>query len=125
MSGTHDAEAGAEAGGDRWGRGVDDLPIVLTGGPADGQWYGRDDFTQRQTAARRMAAIHHRTPLAPASWPLLYKPTTTISTHHRDPGKQAVQWRWTGPAGVRNLPDLQQLSDTTTQEGEGGAGYGA
>ena len=60
-----------------------------------------------------MAAIHHRSPLAPASWPLLYKPTTTITTHHRDPHRQAVQWRWTGPTGVRNLHDLQRLASTT------------
>jgi len=92
--------------GDRWGRDSDELPIVLTGGPADGHWYRRDDFTQRQTAARRMAAIHHRSPLDPASWPLLYKPTATITSHRRAPTRQAVQWRWTGPAGSRNLHDL-------------------
>jgi hypothetical protein len=47
---------------DHWTRSSDELPIVLTGGPADGHWYHHDDFTQRQTAARRMAAVHHRTP---------------------------------------------------------------
>jgi hypothetical protein len=72
--------------GGRWGRNSDGLPSVLTGGPADGHWYRRDDFTQRQTAVRRMAAIHHRSP--------------------PDPTRQAVQWRWTGPAGIRHLHDL-------------------
>jgi hypothetical protein len=85
----------AETVGDRWGRDSDELPIVLTGGPADGHWYRRDDFTQRQTTARRMAAIHHRSPLDPASWPLLYMPTATVTSHRRDPTRQRCSG--TGP----------------------------
>lgn len=85
------------------------LPIVLTGGPADGQWYWPDDFATRQLAARRMDATHHRTRLDPARWALLYAPTAKILTHHRDPQKQAVAWVWTGPAEARTLRDLARL----------------
>lgn len=89
------------------------LPIVLTGGPADGQWYWPDDFSARQVTAHRMAAVHHRTRLDPASWPLLYPPTAKILTHRRDPDKQAVAWVWTGPAEVRTLRDLARLHAET------------
>ena len=93
----------------RWDRDVDDLPIVLTGGPADGHWYHRADFEAQQLAARRMAEVHHRTRFDAASWPLLYTATTTVKTHHDD--RQAVQWTWTGPAHVRSLRDLARLDD--------------
>ena len=94
---------------DTWSRTADELPIVLVGGPADGHWYHRDDFEERQRAAGRMAEVHHRTPLDPASWPLSYAPTSTVTTHHRDPNRRAVQWTWTGPAQVRSLRDLARL----------------
>ena len=37
-----------------------------------------------------MAEIHHRTRLDPASWPLLYTPTSTVITHHRDPAESVA-----------------------------------
>ncbi len=92
-----------------WDRDLDELPIVLTGGPADGHWYHRVDFEQRQLAARRMAEVHHRGRFDPAAWPLLYAPTATVKT--RPDGRQAVQWTWTGPANVRSLRDLARLDD--------------
>jgi hypothetical protein len=90
-------------------RAPEDLPIVLVGGPADGHWYHRADFEQRQRAARRMAEIHHRRALDPASWPLSYRATTTVVAHRHDPNRQAVQWIWTGPADARTLHDLARL----------------
>ena len=95
------------------------LPIVLTGGPADGHWYWPDDFAQRQLTARRMAAVHHRTRLDPASWPLLYAPTSNTLTHRRDPEKQAVVWVWTGPAEARTLRDLARLDAEAHAAAEG------
>jgi hypothetical protein len=94
----------------RWARDPDELPIVLSGGPADGHWYWRDDFEHQQFAARRMAAVHHRAPLDPASWPLLYAPSSSVVTHDRDPQKQATRWVWTGPAEVHTLHDLARLN---------------
>jgi hypothetical protein len=99
-------------GAGTWDRDVDELPIVLTGGVADGHWYHRGDFEAQQLAARRMAEIHHRGRFDPASWPLLYTPTTTVTTH-RD-GRQAVQWAWTGPAQARSLRDLARLDAEAT-----------
>jgi len=90
-------------------RAPEDLPIVLVGGPADGHWYHRADFEQRQRAARRMAETHHRSRLHPAAWPLLYRATSTVTTHRNDPNRPAVQWIWTGPAAAHSLPDLAQL----------------
>ena len=109
MSANRGAKNTGDAAG-RWARDPDELPIVLSGGPADGHWYHRADFDHQQLAARRMAAVHHRTRLDPASWPLLYTPTRTVITHHRDPTKQATRWIWTGPAEVHTLHDLARLN---------------
>jgi len=113
MTARRGAENASDASAGRWPRDPDELPIVLTGGPADGHRYWRDDFEHQQLAARHMAAVHHRTPLDPASWPLRYAPTRTVITHHRDPQKQATRWIWTGPAEVHTLHDLARLNTAT------------
>ena len=113
MTARRGAENASDASAGRWPRDPDELPIVLTGGPADGHRYWRDDFEHQQLAARHMAAVHHRTPLDPASWPLLYAPTRTVVTHPRDPQKQATRWTWTGPAQVHTLHDLARLNTDT------------
>lgn len=85
------------------------LPVVLTGGPADGHWYWPADFAARQLAARRMAAVHHRHRLDPAGWPLLYAPTVTLTHHRRHPEQRAVRWVWTGPMQVTSIAALSRL----------------
>ncbi len=118
------AESAGEVTAGRWARDPDELPIVLSGGPADGHWYWRDDFEHRQLAAHRMAEIHRRTPLDPASWPLLYAATSTVITDRRDPQKQAARWIWTGPAEVHALHDLARLNtEATTDDTETDANW--
>jgi len=99
----------AQPGGGRWWRDVDELPIVLTGGPADGHWYRRDDFTQRQGTARRTATIHHR--LTPRPGQLAPAVQAHNPDHQSSPRPDRRRRR--GPAGIRNLHDLAHLARTT------------
>lgn len=68
--------------------------VACVGGPLDGCWYYRSDWTIRQQAAQRMGY----TPDHPAGFSLNYHQTDRKVRHpHDDRMPDATAWTWRKP----------------------------